>query len=225
MIETDASDTVLLAVDNGNSLYNALVLALEEYPQPADHRLRVAFQLSVLSFEHGTAVRNLIAAQLIVPALALLRPQLETLVRMDWIRCVAGEGWVESYVGVDAPGFNDRREFCGIDSLIEDLSSAPDCIHAGAYIKFRDEALPLFHSLTHGGVEAVNLTNGLDDQTQLHYLRVSNYMTLVASEVLAIVIGMEARARINAVALQFDDYLRDPNYSPPTAPATSRTSD
>ena len=214
MFETDASDTILQAVVHGNALHNAIVETLEGFPQPPGHRSRVAFQLCALSLSHGTGVRNLLAMQEIAPAFALLRPQLETLVRMDWLRCVAGEGWVEAYVKGAVPGFEERAEFKDIEALITQLQVSPSCLHAGAYAKFQREALLTFHGLTHGGVESVNLTLGVPEQSALEYLRVSNYMTIVAGEVLAFLIGTEASHRVKSVSTRFDPYLRDTRQAP-----------
>lgn len=69
-----------------------LVDDLEPYPEL---RFELAFQSGLLSMEHATAAMLLMQSGMPAPAITLLRPQFESLVRGMWLKFAATESQVE----------------------------------------------------------------------------------------------------------------------------------
>ena len=133
-----------------------LVDDLEPYPEM---RFELAFQSGLLSMEHATAAVLLMQTGLPAPAITLLRPQFESLVRGLWPKFAATESQVEklslpltvetSRRGDDLPMLADMLK------RLEVVPEAPKHIVAQLQA-YKDIAWKALNSYTHGGMHPLS---------------------------------------------------------------------
>ncbi len=88
-------DELAHTLDRSIELHEAVLELTESFePFPGVH-FELAFQSGLLSMEHATASLLLLQNEMGGPAMALLRPQFESLVRAIWLVYAASEAQVE----------------------------------------------------------------------------------------------------------------------------------
>jgi len=130
--------------------------------------------------EHHAAIISLCEAQLYGSALALLRVELEALVRGLWLRHVANEKDILKYKKDKVePNFHE---------LVKDIESTVGARN-GVLSYIKDSQWSIFNSFTHTGIEAVSrriggLTTGYDNYQEsdiIKALRLSGLFAVFAA--------------------------------------------
>ncbi|CAG9184081.1 DUF6988 domain-containing protein [Cupriavidus respiraculi] len=185
----------------GNDFYGRVAafhnaaLACIAMVQPMDDRRAIAaFRCGLMSVEHASGALALLSIGLPSPALALLRPQFETLVRGIWLLYAADEKWVAQYfepltetsavAGDKAPGM----------ALMLDALSAVEEPSAraviGQLLQYRDLNWKALNSYTHGGMHPMARSgDGYPDELVENVLKNANGLVCVAAQLAAVVSG------------------------------------
>ncbi len=141
-------------------LHNAAVTCMGSVT-PTDHpRAISAYQCALMSVEHAAGAVALLTLGMPNAAMALFRPQFETLIRGVWLLEAADEKWVRQYheplseesvrAADKAPGlkimFDEllKREDPRVKGIVEHLD------------EYRQQSLRAMNSFTHGGMHPMS---------------------------------------------------------------------
>lgn len=168
----------------------SLVDNLEPYPEL---RFELAFQSGLLSMEHATAAMLLMQSEMPAPAIALLRPQFESLVRGIWLMYAATETHINKLSlplteetarrGDDLPMLSEMLK------RLENVPEAPPHILSQLQI-YKDLAWRALNSYAHGGMHPLsrNVT-GYPPKLVYDSLCNSNGLLMMACQMLCILTG------------------------------------
>ncbi len=171
---------------------------------PTDPKTVLAYQLSLLSLNHGVAIRSLFAAGHFPSALVLIRSQLEKHVRSEWVRHVAEKEWIELFTSPANVTATRPAKFKSISILLDALDLKFGGDHGATYREIKLGSMPLLHSFSHGGVEAINLTVGISDADAIQYLRTSVCLSfVVAANVMSLATDSEP-SKLQAIRQKYD---------------------
>jgi len=166
------------------------VQTLTPYP---DVRFITAFQSGLLSLEHAVSALILFEQGLFSSAIALTRPQFESLVRGIWLLHAASENWVtklsEPLTMESAKRANEGE---GLAEMLKQLEANPDA-PAGIVAQlreFKEVAWKAMSSYTHGGLHPLSRTmNGYPAQLIYDVIRNGNAVVALSAQLLAILSG------------------------------------
>ena len=166
------------------------VQTLTPYPEV---RFITAFQSGLLSLEHAVSALILFEQGLFSSAIALTRPQFESLVRGVWLLHAASENWVtklsEPLTMESAKRANEGE---GLAEMLKQLEANPDA-PAGIVAQlreFKEVAWKAMSSYTHGGLHPLSRTmNGYPAQLIYDVIRNGNAVVALSAQLLAILSG------------------------------------
>lgn len=166
------------------------VQTLTPYP---DVRFITAFQSGLLSLEHAVSALVLFEQGLFSSAIALTRPQFESLVRGIWLLHAASENWVtklsEPLTMESAKRANEGE---GLAEMLKQLEANPDA-PAGIVAQlreFKEIAWKAMSSYTHGGLHPLSRTmSGYPAQLIYDVIRNGNAVVALSAQLLAILSG------------------------------------
>lgn len=166
------------------------VQTLTPYP---DVRFITAFQSGLLSLEHAVSALVLFEQGLFSSAIALTRPQFESLVRGVWLLHAASENWVtklsEPLTMESAKRANEGE---GLAEMLKQLEANPDA-PAGIVAQlreFKEVAWKAMSSYTHGGLHPLSRTmSGYPAQLIYDVIRNGNAVVALSAQLLAILSG------------------------------------
>ena len=166
------------------------VQPLNPYPEV---RFITAFQSGLLSLEHAVSALILFEQGLFSSAIALTRPQFESLVRGIWLLHAASENWVtklsEPLTMESAKRANEGE---GLAEMLKQLEANPDA-PAGIVAQlreFKEVAWKAMSSYTHGGLHPLSRTmNGYPAQLIYDVIRNGNAVVALSAQLLAILSG------------------------------------
>lgn len=166
------------------------VQTLTPYP---DVRFITAFQSGLLSLEHAVSALILFEQGLFSSAIALTRPQFESLVRGVWLLHAASENWVtklsEPLTMESAKRANEGE---GLAEMLKQLEANPDA-PAGIVAQlreFKEVAWKAMSSYTHGGLHPLSRTmSGYPAQLIYDVIRNGNAVVALSAQLLAILSG------------------------------------
>lgn len=166
------------------------VQTLTPYPEL---RFITAFQSGLLSLEHAVSALVLFEQGLFSSAIALTRPQFESLVRGIWLLHAASENWVtklsEPLTMESAKRANEGE---GLAEMLKQLEANPDA-PAGIVAQlreFKEVAWKAMSSYTHGGLHPLSRTmNGYPAQLIYDVIRNGNAVVALSAQLLAILSG------------------------------------
>ncbi len=166
------------------------VQTLTPYPEV---RFITAFQSGLLSLEHAVSALVLFEQGLFSSAIALTRPQFESLVRGIWLLHAASENWVtklsEPLTMESAKRANEGE---GLAEMLKQLEANPDA-PAGIVAQlreFKEVAWKAMSSYTHGGLHPLSRTmNGYPAQLIYDVIRNGNAVVALSAQLLAILSG------------------------------------
>lgn len=166
------------------------VQTLTPYP---DVRFITAFQSGLLSLEHAVSALVLFEQGLFSSAIALTRPQFESLVRGIWLLHAASENWVtklsEPLTMESAKRANEGE---GLAEMLKQLEANPDA-PAGIVAQlreFKEVAWKAMSSYTHGGSHPLSRTmSGYPAQLIYDVIRNGNAVVALSAQLLAILSG------------------------------------
>ncbi|MBU3697026.1 hypothetical protein [Dechloromonas sp.] len=166
------------------------VQTLTPYPEV---RFITAFQSGLLSLEHAVSALILFEQGLFSSAIALTRPQFESLVRGVWLLHAASENWVtklsEPLTMESAKRANEGE---GLAEMLKQLEANPDA-PAGIVAQlreFKEVAWKAMSSYTHGGLHPLSRTmSGYPAQLIYDVIRNGNAVVALSAQLLAILSG------------------------------------
>jgi len=166
------------------------VHTLTPYPEI---RFITAFQSGLLSLEHAVSALVLFEQGLFSSAIALTRPQFESLVRGIWLLHAASENWVtklsEPLTMESAKRANEGESLAEMLKQLEANPDAPAGIVAQLR-EFKEVAWKAMSSYTHGGLHPLSRTmNGYPAQLIYDVLRNGNAVVALSAQLLAILSG------------------------------------
>jgi len=166
------------------------VQTLTPYP---DVRFITAFQSGLLSLEHAVSALVLFEQGLFSSAIALTRPQFESLVRGIWLLHAASENWVtklsEPLTMESAKRANEGE---GLAEMLKQLEANPDA-PAGIVAQLREYkevTWKAMNSYAHGGLHPLSRTmSGYPAQLIYDVIRNANAVVALTAQLLAILSG------------------------------------
>jgi hypothetical protein len=201
-------------IERSEELDNALRQVMTDTPIPDETREQVAHALGLLSMEHGHGIRTLFRGDNPAPAMALLRPQFECLVRMNWVRWCASEKWMEDFSGdVDEDAPKEPEEFPRMYQMLGAFEGhEKKKIIGEAFTALKLQGWDALNSYTHGGLRAVRRAlNGFEAELIDEVIRTSNGLVFIAA--LHIAEGCRADElilRLHTAAANFNDCFAAP---------------
>jgi hypothetical protein len=185
------------------------VQTLTPYP---DVRFITAFQSGLLSLEHAVSALVLFEQGLFSSAIALTRPQFESLVRGIWLLHAASENWVtklsEPLTMESAKRANEGE---GLAEMLKQLEANPDA-PAGIVAQLREYkevTWKAMNSYAHGGLHPLSRTmSGYPAQLIYDVIRNANAVVALTVQLLAILSGNpENMAPVRQMHTDFMDIL------------------
>lgn len=184
-------------------------------------RAEAAGAAAELSFEHGHAMRVLLAAEAPNSAVSLLRLQYEALLRSGWLLYAASDDQVGKIV---APLTQETaavtKNFAGADDMLRGLEraleAAPDLFGLVEPLReLRAEAWTVMNSFVHGGFHPIARTrDGFPVKLAIDVLKLSNGMLHMGARLLARLTGVQDVVhRVDHAYRDFEDVL--PIVTPP----------
>lgn len=166
------------------------VQTLNPYPEV---RFITAFQSGLLSLEHAVSALVLFEQGLFSSAIALTRPQFESLVRGIWFLHAASENWVtklsEPLTMESAKRANEGE---GLAEMLKQLEANPDA-PAGIVAQLREYkevTWKAMNSYAHGGLHPLSRTmSGYPAQLIYDVIRNANAVVALTAQLLAILSG------------------------------------
>lgn len=176
------------------SFHNAAVgcMALS---QPVDGERSVpAYQCALMSIEHSSGMLALLSMGLPNAALALLRPQFETLLRGIWLLYAADEKWVRQYhKPLTASSVNAADRAPDVKEMFDELATIdrPDVRAVVANLdQYRGVNWKALNSFTHGGKHPMSRSAlGYPDELVTNVVRNANGLVCLAVQFVAILSG------------------------------------
>lgn len=122
-----------------------------------DKRDLATLALCQVSFEHGVALRGLIANHLAVSGVALLRVQFEALVRAVWVLHVATDAQVDRLTAPLTPeGEQGAKNLPSILRMIEGVEKSGPRGSGQMFRRFHDRLSNGLNSFVHAGIHAIH---------------------------------------------------------------------
>lgn len=202
-------------VERSNAFDHALQGLLAGARNNGSPRSTLTVSMCVLAVEHGQSLRILIAHGNLTSAIALLRVQLDAIIRIFWIHYAATDDWVHAAV-THRPGgtLRDPTNALSANEMLKGIQSrAPPELHH-QLAEFKNAAWPALNSYIHSGIWPIaQRLIGDEVEGAIQTLKNSNGLTAMA----AMMIAMHTGDRQNIIGvkllqLQHRDCL--PNLAP-----------
>ncbi|NYI01619.1 DUF6988 family protein [Cupriavidus plantarum] len=166
---------------------------------PADHpRTLAAYQCALMSVEHAAGAVALLTIGMPNAAMALFRPQFESLMRCVWLLEAADERWVRQFHAADVETGDSPALADMIEALLqlEDPRSRDIVEHLDAY---RLQGLGAIGVLTQGGMRPMaRLGQGAANEQLEALVRCANGLVCHAAQMAAL-ISADPSAAMQAV--------------------------
>lgn len=150
-----ARNLLLNAANISGTFANKLVELIDNVSLKRDARRRLAAACVLVSLTHHNSIATLIAQERIASAFALLRPQMESLIRGCWIAFCASEAQFERLQA--SPNYRFPRHAAMVDHLIACGAFEDDSFKA-----FAVRPWPALCDFTHSGIRAILAHVGAD---------------------------------------------------------------
>lgn len=165
-------------------------------PNP-EQRFVIAFQSGLLSLEHAVSALVLFDQGLFSSAIALTRPQFESLVRGVWLLHTASDNWVDKLskpLTMDSAKRANEGE--GLAEMLKQLEanpSAPAAIVAQLR-EYKEVTWKAMNSYAHGGLHPLSRKiTGYPAQLIYDVLRNSNAVVALTAQLQSILTGMPGK--------------------------------
>lgn len=191
-------------------LHNAAVTCMGS-AAPMDHpRTISAYQCALMSVEHAAGAVALLTIGMPNAAMALFRPQFETLIRGVWLLEAAGEKWVRQYhepLTEESARAADKAP--SLKVMFDEFLKLEDPRVKGivAHLdEYREQSLRAMNSFTHGGMHPMSRSGtgyplGLIDNV----VRCANGLVSYAAQMAALV-STDAQANMDPVRVLRKDF-------------------
>lgn len=191
-------------------LHNAAVGGMAQ-ATPTDHpRAISAYQCALMSVEHAAGAVALLTIGMPNAAMALFRPQFETLIRGVWLLEAADEKWVRQYhepLSEESAKAADKAP--SLKVMFDELLTRDDAKVKGIVghlDEYRQQSLRAMNSFTHGGMHPMARSGtgypiGLIDNV----VRCANGLVAYAAQMAALV-STDAQANMVLVRALHSDF-------------------
>ncbi len=159
-----------------------------------DERFVAAFQSGLLSLEHALSTLMLVDQGLFSSAIALTRPQFESLVRGVWLLHAASDSWVAKLSEpLTMETAKRANEGLGLADMLNELEAHPD---APAPIvaqlrEYKEVTWKAMNSYAHGGLHPLSRTmTGYPPQLIYDVIRNSNAVVALTAQLQSILSGV-----------------------------------
>jgi hypothetical protein len=150
--EDGIADTFAAALDGSIELATAVGAAWASTPAFSEDRHRAAQGLCAISLHHGQAVLSLLPA-LPASAIALVRPQYESLVRAVWAMHAATDAQLQRLLGpLTIESQQAAKKLPGVSEMLEKLAASGPRGAAALLGRARDRLNDGLNSFVHGGI-------------------------------------------------------------------------
>lgn len=180
-------------------------------PAP-DQRFVTAFQSGLLSLEHAVSALVLLEQGLFSSAIALTRPQFETLVRGIWLLHAASDNWVAKLSEpLTMESAKRANEGLGLADMLKELEAHPNA-PAPIVAQLRDYkevTWKAMNSYAHGGLHPLSRTlSGYPPQLVYDVIRNSNAVVALTAQLQSILTGRPENMRpVRLLHQAFQDVL------------------
>lgn len=185
------------------------VQTLLPIPEP---RFVTAFQSGLLSLEHALGAVVLFQQGLFPSAVALARPQYESLVRGIWLLYAASDNWVEKLSEpLTMESAKRANEGLGLADMLKALAGSPDAPAAivGQLREYKDVTWEAMCSYTHGGLHPLARTISGYSAPLIHdVLRNANAVVALTAQLQSILTGLPQNMQpVRSMHEEFADVL------------------
>lgn len=192
--------------------YEAIQAHVEGLAPYPEKRFIVAFQSGMLSLEHAISALVLTEQGLFSSAVALSRPQFESLVRGIWLLYAANENWVEKLSEpLTIESAKRANEGLGLADMLKELEKNTE---APAHIvnqlrECKETCWKAMNSYAHGGLHPLSRTlTGFPIQLCYDVLRNSNGVVSLTFQLLSILTGQPENMKlVREMHVEFKDVL------------------
>lgn len=178
---------------------------------PTDHpRVISAYQCSLMSVEHAAGAIALLTIGMPNAAMALFRPQFETLIRGVWLLEAADEKWVRQYHEPPSEESSRAADMApGVKLMFDELLKLEDPRVKGIVVhldEYRAQSLRALSSLTHGGMHPMSRSGTGYPMTLVdNVVRCANGLVCYAAQMAAL-ISTDAEANMVLVGGLHQDF-------------------
>lgn len=204
------------ALQRAQALDDTILAALNtpDYrPYSDSPRISTSVAAASVAFEHGRAVRALIAQDMVTSALSLIRLQHEALTRAVWAFYAATDLAIDK---LSAPLSKDTEAVANKLPMLNDMlkaiqGKAPEAATLGL-LAFKDNNNAALNSFVHGGIHALQRhTQGYPLPLVRQAIHNGNGLQLMAAMMLAVLTNNPVTTRrIGALQAEFVDCLPSP---------------
>lgn len=173
-------------------------------------RLQFALAACEVSMDHARAVRALIGNGLVTPALSLMRPQGESVVRAMWLLYAASD---EQIAKLAVPLSREAEKAANKLPMLSDMISALEgkapANAVAMVLLFKEMHAPALNSFVHGGIHPLQRhMTGYPEPLIVQVVCASNALMTMAGMAMALLSGDAARAKVMSnIQLEFADCL------------------
>ena len=181
-------------LDRTSELHAAVQRHMQSLLPAPDQRFVIAFQSGLLSLEHAVSALVLFEQGLFSSAIALTRPQFESLVRGIWLLHAASDNWVnklsEPLTMESAKRANEGEGLVEMLKQLEANPTAPAAIVAQLR-EYKEVTWKAMNSYAHGGLHPLSRKiTGYPAQLIYDVIRNSNAIVALTAQLQSILTGM-----------------------------------
>lgn len=198
-------------VARSEALHAALAEAVGEFDAgPVDNRMSVTMDALMVAAQHGQALRRLIAEDLGVSALGVLRMQYEAVLRAVWALFAASADSLAALAAPLTPGTAKMAKSIGLPGeLLKAIvrSDAPADLKRSLQ-EFHGSSWDVLNSYIHAGIHPLRRHDGHAEHELSVAMRMSNGLAAVSCA-LQVIVGQRPtrQADINLVCACFADCM------------------
>ena len=201
-----------MLIDRTATFHRAVQRHIQSLSPASEIRFITAFQSGLLSLEHAVSALLLFKQGLFSSAIALTRPQFESLVRGIWLLHAASDNWVHK-LSEPLTMENARRanEGEGLAEMLKQLEANPTA-PLGIVTQLREYkevTWKAMNSYAHGGLHPLSRKiSGYPPQLIYDVIRNSNAVIALTVQLQSILTGMsENMAPVRQMHRDFEDVL------------------
>jgi len=177
---------------NRSALLRQAILSTVDHPLADDStRLLASMDAALLSLEHAAALRTLLQEGMASSAMALMRCQYESFTRSVWILHCATEEQVE-LLSLPPEAGTSEKGLPMLSNMLEAFAQVPLLANLLPHlVEMKAYAWAPLNSFVHAGVHALSRRrDGLPTPLAINVIRMSNNMSMMAGQHLAILTGI-----------------------------------
>lgn len=180
-------------IDRSFQMHEAVYRHVEQLSPCDDLRAAISFDSGALALEHASSSLELIDGGRLNSAMALMRPQFETLVRGIWLAHAASDLWVEKLAQpLTVSSEKQANDGPTPAEMLKQLEAGSDSPHAivDQLKEFKAVLWKPLSGFTHGGIHPLSRqVTGYSPQLVLGALRNSNGLLGLTAQLMSLMTG------------------------------------